>query len=140
MIRQAREDEVGQLAELYESCMRAYSEAFYPWDPHLFTNSFSTTEVEVVEYKGRIAGLLRTEVREDYVYLAELQLDQPFRKQGVGTALVKLTIERAAALGLPVRLRVLRNNPARRLYERLGFRQIAKGAIDYTMQRELNKS
>ena len=41
--------------------------------------------------------------------------------RGLGTALVRLVLDEAAGRGLPVRLSVLANNPARGLYERLGF-------------------
>ena len=40
---------------------------------------------------------------------------------GWGTALVQEVMAEARQRGLPVRLRVLRSNPARRLYARLGF-------------------
>ncbi|ATB44778.1 GNAT family N-acetyltransferase [Corallococcus macrosporus] len=40
---------------------------------------------------------------------------------GVGTRLLTQVRDEAAKAGVPLRLRVLRTNPARRLYERLGF-------------------
>lgn len=122
------------LEPLYEKCMRAYSEAFYPWDPFSFRRTFKEDEVEVLEYKGRIVGLLKTMVYEDHLYLAEIQLDTVVRNRGLGTLLVRRTLDRGASLGLPVLLRVLRNNPARGLYERLGFRVIRENTFDYVLQ------
>lgn len=40
---------------------------------------------------------------------------------GVGTRLLTQVRDEAGKAGVPLRLRVLRTNPARRLYERLGF-------------------
>jgi GNAT superfamily N-acetyltransferase len=53
--------------------------------------------------------------------LAELFLEPAFHGRGWGTALVQEVIAEASQRGLPLRLRVLRSNPARRLYARLGF-------------------
>jgi ribosomal protein S18 acetylase RimI-like enzyme len=50
------------------------------------------------------------------------------QRRGSGTALVGEAMEDAAGRGVPLRLSALVNNPARRLYERLGFRVVA---VDY---------
>src|SRR6266849_5576104 len=42
--------------------------------------------------------------------------------RGIGSALVRDVMQAAGYRGVPVRLSVLVNNPARRLYECLGFR------------------
>jgi ribosomal protein S18 acetylase RimI-like enzyme len=44
-----------------------------------------------------------------------------FQRDGIGTELVRRMLQRAKELDVPVRLRVLRVNPAKRLYERMGF-------------------
>lgn len=49
-----------------------------------------------------------------------------YRSRGIGTALVSALIVRCATMGFPaLSLSVQRANPAVRLYERLGFREIA---------------
>ena len=63
----------------------------------------------------------------------EVRLDRVFllpecQNRGIGTRLVRDVLAEARAAGLPVRLRVFRVNPARRLYERLGF--VATGETD----------
>ena len=44
--------------------------------------------------------------------------------RGIGTRLLRELQSEAAAAGKPLRIHVERVNPALRLYERLGFRQI----------------
>jgi ribosomal protein S18 acetylase RimI-like enzyme len=41
----------------------------------------------------------------------------------------------AAAKGKPVELSVLKNNPARRLYDRLGFAVVTEDEMKYYMRR-----
>ena len=43
------------------------------------------------------------------------------QKAGLGTELMRSAMAMAAEIGVPARLQVLHVNPARRLYERLGF-------------------
>jgi ribosomal protein S18 acetylase RimI-like enzyme len=43
------------------------------------------------------------------------------RNQGIGTAVMHRLMEEAARAGRAVTLGVVKTNPARRLYERLGF-------------------
>ncbi|MEM1293853.1 MAG: GNAT family N-acetyltransferase [Verrucomicrobiota bacterium] len=137
-LRQATPADAEPLSVLYEACMRPYAEAFYPWDHHRFLDDFDPAEIEVLDFQGRMIGLLRTKFSDEFVYLAEVQIHENHRNRGLGSELVKLTLQRAAALDLPVRLRVLRNNPALHLYERLGFEQVGEGACDLILQHPAN--
>jgi len=49
-------------------------------------------------------------------------VDHPFQRKGIGTEVMKRLIGEAAQVHQTVRLNVVKINPARRLYERLGFR------------------
>jgi len=62
---------------------------------------------------------------EGEIRLMDITLLAAERNRGVGTALVKTLLERAAAMGKPVSLHVEEYSPAKRLYERLGFRDVA---------------
>jgi GNAT superfamily N-acetyltransferase len=60
------------------------------------------------------------------------------RGRGVGTALLEALVEQAEREGVPaLSLSVEEGNPAARLYERLGFRPIARVGRAWTMRREL---
>jgi ribosomal protein S18 acetylase RimI-like enzyme len=45
----------------------------------------------------------------------------PYQRQGIGTSLIRDVIGEAQAAGLALRISAATINPARRLYERLGF-------------------
>jgi GNAT superfamily N-acetyltransferase len=51
----------------------------------------------------------------------QLYLLKEFQRRGLGTQLVKRLFVEARELNIPIRLRVLAVNPAKGLYERLGF-------------------
>jgi ribosomal protein S18 acetylase RimI-like enzyme len=71
---------------------------------------------------------------QDCVHLAEIALLPDERNHGIGTALISGVLGEARSRGAPVQLRVLRNNRACRLYERLGFLIMADNGIHLSME------
>ena len=57
------------------------------------------------------------------------------QRQGLGSVLVREVIARGVALGLPVRLRVFKTNPAHELYRRLGFAVVGETETHLLMER-----
>jgi ribosomal protein S18 acetylase RimI-like enzyme len=58
--------------------------------------------------------------RQEDWFLARIAILPEFQNQGIGTAILQKIIG-AAPTHKPLRLQVFKINPARRLYERLGF-------------------
>jgi len=58
------------------------------------------------------------------IFLRDIELMVPERNHGVGTAIINAVLTLARNSDRYVELRVLRCNPAQRLYARLGFRVI----------------
>jgi GNAT superfamily N-acetyltransferase len=76
-------------------------------------------------------------IREDnQIFVAQMFVDSPFQRRGIGTEVMKRLISEAAEFGLAVRLNVVRINPARRLYERLGFRVTHEDDRKFYMKRD----
>jgi len=106
--------------------MRAYVEATWGiWDEaehrSRIRDSFEPSTHRLVHVDGQLAGLLAVKVHAEHVQLVKLFLLPSFQGRGIGTRLVRQVMAQAAAQERPVRLRVLRVNPAQRLYLRLGF-------------------
>jgi ribosomal protein S18 acetylase RimI-like enzyme len=58
---------------------------------------------------------------DTHIFLEYIAILPEFQNRGIGTELIREVLEEAAAKGFPVELKVLKINPAIRLYERLGF-------------------
>jgi GNAT superfamily N-acetyltransferase len=71
---------------------------------------------------------------EAEVRLVDIALLKPFRGAGVGTSIVQQLQAHADAQGLPLRLSVKAQNPARRLFERLGFVASRDGELTINME------
>ncbi|MFZ5643695.1 MAG: GNAT family N-acetyltransferase [Bacillota bacterium] len=67
------------------------------------------------------AGVISIAITEAGIDLVDIALLPEFRGRGAGSGVIKELLGEAADSGLPVRLSVLRGNPAMRLYDRLGF-------------------
>jgi len=83
----------------------------------------------VIEREGRPIGRLYRDRRANEIRVVDIALLESERGKGVGGRLLQAVLDEAAAAGLPVRMHVERFNPARRLYERLGFRVEAAGEV-----------
>ena len=58
---------------------------------------------------------------ENAFTLVDIALLPTYRGAGIGTHLIEKLLVEASSLGKPVRLSVWHSNPAKRLYERVGF-------------------
>jgi GNAT superfamily N-acetyltransferase len=80
------------------------------------------TLVQIVELEHERIGYLAIEEHADHILVNRIALLPPWQGRGIGTALMRTIIENAEQREVPVRLNVFLSNPARGLYERLGFR------------------
>lgn len=126
-LRQATADDYAFLYALHVTTMREYVEQIWEWhdawQEEYFARKFHPAAHQVIVVDGRDAGTLVVEWRPDEVYVALIELLPAYQGRGIGSALLHSLIAEAHGRGLPVTLHVLKpNTPARRLYERLGFR------------------
>jgi len=89
----------------------------------------------VVEVDGAPAGRLYVHRGADEIRVVDIALLPPFRGAGLGTRLLSSLFEEADAKGLPVRIHVEVFNPARHLYERLGFVPAGDRGVYLRMER-----
>lgn len=83
---------------------------------------------QIIEHEGRSAGLFKV-ARDGLDWqLIQIQLAPALQGRGVGERLIRELIAEAGREGAGLSLHVLHANPARRQYERLGFRIARRGA------------
>jgi len=128
-----------------EFCWTIYRDAMQPLNAQLmeWNEEFERRGIEMdlgdddasilVSDDGDAGWLHVTETRRD-IYLGHLYLAPPARNRGLGTKFLRWMGERARRKNKNLVLTVLKNNRARGLYERLGFRIIETTPLRYTMQ------
>jgi ribosomal protein S18 acetylase RimI-like enzyme len=125
-LRPAAPADSDTLYDIHERAMRGYVEVAYgPWDDadqrQRWQASFDLTTHQVIEVDGVTAGTLSIIEQPEHIFLSLIEVDPGFQGRGIGTSLVRAVMAQAAEAAVPARLQVLKANPARRLYERLGF-------------------
>jgi GNAT superfamily N-acetyltransferase len=78
-------------------------------------------ESEIVVLDGSDIGWLCVRRDPDGIDIYAIYLLPAAQKRGIGTTLVRAVIGEARASSLPLTVSTAKINPARRLYERLGF-------------------
>ena len=118
--------------------MRSYVDATWGWEDsdqrRRFDAAFDPDRLAVVMVEGEPVGVLRVERRPDEVFLSAIEVAPAWQGRGIGTRLVSEVIGDAGSL--PVTLQVLRVNPARALYERLGFAVSGETETHFKMRRD----
>lgn len=140
-LRRAGDSDVEFLFALHEATMREYIEKVWGWE-EAWQRSHHATRVSatmqyVVVVNGHDAGMIEIDRNPEAIVISNIQVAPDSQGRGIGAAVVCLVMEEADAVRLPVALQVLEVNPrARRLYERLGFRVVAKTPPHVQMRRE----
>ena len=92
---------------------------------HGYQARYPHGEHQLVLVEGTAAGRLWVAREPEELRLVDVSLLPAHRGQGLGAGLLRSLQEEAARAGKPLRLHVTRNNPALRLYTRLGFTPMA---------------
>lgn len=81
---------------------------------------------DVIADDGRDVGRLYVDRREREIRIVDIALLPEGRGRGIGTHLLGRLAEEADAAGKTLVIHVERGNPARRLYERMGFAETGR--------------
>jgi ribosomal protein S18 acetylase RimI-like enzyme len=104
------------------------------WQQDYFRSHFDPAQEQIIVVDGQDAGALSVDRRPDELFLANIQILPAYQNRGLGTALIRQLLTEAQARGVPLALHVLRVNPARWLYERLGFRVVEETPTHFVMR------
>ena len=125
---------------LHRATMGAYIEDVHgTWDEDVqqaFHEAWMQHKrAQVVEVSGHLVGVVDIEWREDDLYLARIEISPKLQNLGLGAEIIEGLIDLAASRNRAVALDVFDVNPARRLYERLGFEPIGVSGRKIHMRR-----
>lgn len=91
---------------------------------------------EIILLAGTPVGLLKVVRGPDNWDLVQIQIVPEKQGRGFGTTILEKLLADATQAHVSVSLSVLRANPARQLYERLGFRIVGQNDHAYDMEFE----
>lgn len=138
-VRRATAHDAEELFRIHRASMTTYlEEAFDGWTEDLARRNHQEWMAggrgEVILVEGRVVGSLEVGVRGGDLWIERIEIDPLFQGGGIGTAIVEQVQKRAAAGSMRVVLDVFERNPARRLYERLGFHAVTRHGPSIRME------
>lgn len=148
-LRPVQDDEAEVVYAIYAST-REDELAQAPWGPdekeaflrmqfaaqdRYYRQTFPHATHDLILAGSEVLGRLYVDRAAEAVLVVDIALLPEHRGQGIGTMLLGRVCGEAAAQGKPVRIHVEQFNPARRLYERLGFRVIEDQGVYLLMER-----
>ncbi len=101
-----------------------------------FARQWDPEQVRLIVLDRIDVGWVQTTTEDGDLYIAQLFVDGPYQRCGVGTDVIHRLFAEAAQERLAVRLSVVKINPAVRLYERLGFRVVQEDERKFSMRRD----
>jgi ribosomal protein S18 acetylase RimI-like enzyme len=133
-----REEELAQVpwnAEQKEAFLRQQFGAQHAWWHEHYTGS----TFDLIEVDGVPAGRFYVHRGPTDIRVVDIALLPAFRGMGIGGRLLREVFAEGDAAGKQVSVHVEKFNPARRLYERLGFREAEDKGVYLLMVREPRK-
>ncbi len=119
---------------LDEAAVETLMRMQYTAQARSYAASHPEAVVDVVVVDGEPCGRLWVDRSGPEIVLLDVGLLTASRRRGVGGSLLGALVAEARTRGCPVCLHVERHNPARRLYERLGFRVVGDGEVHLAMR------
>ena len=128
-----REDELAQVdwtAAQKEAFLRMQFTAQHRY----YQEHYAGAAFQVILADGHPAGRLYVARWPDEIRIVDIALLPAYRNAGIGSTLLRDLQAEAEGAGKPLSIHVERFNPALRLYQRLGFTQIADKGVYLLLQ------
>ncbi|MEA2717334.1 MAG: hypothetical protein QOI99_1651 [Actinomycetota bacterium] len=100
-----------------------------------YEDHYEGASFDVVLVDGTPAGRLYVARGPEEIRIVDIALLPEYRRAGIGTDLLRRVLEEGAVARKRVSIHVESSNPARRLYERLGFALVADSGVHVLMTR-----
>ncbi|MDK1286828.1 GNAT family N-acetyltransferase [Pseudoalteromonas umbrosa] len=102
---------------------------------HLFRIKHNFEDAQVIEINNTSVGLFKASFipEKSQWYIFQIQILPLYQGLGIGREIITSLCEKANKEKLSVGLSVLKSNPAKSLYDSLGFRVIESNSSEYEM-------
>ncbi len=136
-LRQATDQDRGFCWQLHRQTMQDYVDATWGWNEadqaQRFEASFDPSSALIIESDDQPIGRLVVDQSGAAVKILSIEISPAEQNKGHGSAIISWVIGHAACN--PVGLQVLKINPAKALYQRLGFVVVGETSTHWQMVR-----
>jgi ribosomal protein S18 acetylase RimI-like enzyme len=125
--------------DLHEQCYRdVVTRQFGSWEPKTqrlnFDARWLVQQFSKIIIDGNVVGGIWLDEHDEFRQIREIQIHPTYQGQGIGTRVVQDVIYRSQQMDKKLMLKVLHENHALALYERLGFVVTDDTGVQYVME------
>ncbi|HZS46112.1 MAG TPA: GNAT family N-acetyltransferase [Blastocatellia bacterium] len=140
VLRPATPDDLIFARAIYYETQRWVIEHYFGWNEanenEKFLNNFNAEKAQIIVIDSMNAGWLQVFEDDANIEVGGIYISNQFQNRGAGTLLLTWIMNDAESKRKTVTLSTAKINPARRLYERLGFRPVREDERKIYMQKD----
>ncbi len=103
-----------------------------------FRNGFELNNITMVIIAGRRAGYISVKRTPDSIYIDNIQISPAWQRHGIGSDILNRILDNSDKKS--VKLATFDDNPAKRLYERMGFAVVERKGMTLMMEKLPDKA
>lgn len=139
-LRRATPEDFDIALNLYLVTMKPLTAELMTWDENRqstgFAQQWNLEDVQIITLEDRNVGWVQATEMASEILLQQLFVSPEYQGRGIGSRVLQTLLKRWERTGKPVVLTVLKNNPARRLYEKHGFSVVGEVGVKLQMRRD----
>ena len=149
---QYKDEYFDKLYLMKKECFKWYVEKIYgPWDDNIqieFFNKFiqeHRNDIKVIKYRDEIIGIFTNYIAKnsqnseiDEIHL--FYIDKLYQNHGIGKNILLIQLVKDKIRNIDTELQVFKENPARFLYQKVGFETFEETDTHYKMRRKVIKN
>ena len=140
VLRECEDTDIDFIYELKEKCFKWYIEKIYGWNKNTQIEltkkemSDHLADMSIIQYEGKDIGLFTFYFDEKGdACIGMFAILPDYQGMGIGTKILKTVLEENE--GVRIYLKTYRENPARNLYLRVGFKKYDETKTHWLMER-----
>jgi ribosomal protein S18 acetylase RimI-like enzyme len=138
-LKRATPGDFDMALNLYLVTMKPLTAELMTWDENKqsagFAEQWNVNNVQIITLEGQSVGWVQAAETASEIFLQQLFVSPEYQGRGIGSKVLQTLLRHWKKTGKPVVLTVLKNNPARRLYERYGFTVVGEVGVKLRMSR-----
>jgi len=141
-MRQANHSDIEFLQKLRCATMNEYLEKMglpIDKDSHLKRINYHFEAANILNIYGKPIGLFKYYEEKNKWHVVQVQIMPQYQGKGIGQSILSCLQKQAKKDSKIISLSVLKSNPAKKLYEKLGFSIIAQSDNEFMMEYNVSK-
>ena len=138
IIRKSLTSDKKWLYDLYRTTLRDYIDKTWGWDEVFHKNQFETnllpTKFKIIMVNNEDVGAYLLKDESEYHWLEMFFIHPKMQRAGLGSGIISCLQADSLKAGKPLRLSVLKVNPAKEFYSRHNFKVYDEDEASYKMQ------